>query len=71
MTTEQSGEESTGGDQQNDPLFHRAEEFTSRHFGTTVEVYCDVVDETKVIIGREYVRNCPMCGEKIEVKRNG
>ena len=46
---------------------HYAEEFHSRHFEDTVEVWCPEVDETKVVLGRKYTRHCPMCGGSIEV----
>lgn len=49
---------------------HRAEEYTSRHFDNTVEIWCPSIDETKVVLGHRYLRHCPMCGEEVEVDRS-
>jgi hypothetical protein len=44
---------------------HYLESFDARHFQQTTELWCPVVDGTKVVLGDRYVRYCPMCGEEI------
>lgn len=47
---------------------HYVETYHSRHFPSTVEIWCPTVDETKAVIGDRYLRYCPMCGESIDVE---
>jgi len=44
---------------------HYVELFQSRHFEETVEIWCPIRDEEKVVLGRYYTEFCPMCGETI------
>lgn len=48
--------------------YHLTEAHYSRHFGVTVEVYCSTIDERKVVLEKEYLRYCPMCGGSVEVE---
>ena len=47
---------------------HQVETYLARHFDETVEVWCPTVDEAKVLLGHQYIRYCPMCGDSIEVE---
>ena len=45
---------------------HHVSGYLARHFDNTVEIWCPSIDETKVVLGHEYINNCPMCGDGIE-----
>lgn len=47
---------------------HSTRVFQSRYFQDVTEIWCPNLDETKGVLGYRYVRNCPMCGDEIDVE---
>lgn len=52
----------------NDGAAHTVEDYHSRNFADTIEIYCGEIDEIVVALQTNYVRHCPMCGDSINVE---